>query len=971
MAIANSDGSIILPVKVDTDGLDKGVKTIKKRAKILDDAFKNVERTIASALIKGDTKTANLAVRFKKTTEEVIKQSAKVEELRAKLAELESGEVSSPKLTKMQSELDKTNTSIEKTKQEIFDLYSQLDNLQAKAFKAPDTGEIVFTGKEQAEFDSLNAKLDTLEAKLEADKQKASELGANLRNATGAATQAEIEKTAADLANAENKLDNLTTKAEIAGQKLNTSMEESGEATGGLKEKISSVGDGFGKIGTKLSNMAKRVFVFSVLTSGLRGVRSAVSDVIMSDKSFRQSLERLKASLWTAFAPIYSYIIPAIRALTNGLNSAMTSINKFIAVISRKSYASLVANGKALYNQVKAYKDIASAGKSATKEIKKELAAFDEINILSRDDTNSTSNSDITPSFGAEIQENLSALASTVVGAAAVGLGLILMFTGHFLLGLGLVIAGGIIIWEEAPELSKELDVDMKTRLEKICKIVGKVAFMLGIVLLFVPGCFMYGLGLMALGVTALGYEEKLKDPDSDLSDLKNKLINIVEIVGLIAFFLGIIMLFVPGCFMVGLGLLAKGASAVGIAEFFSGSEITTALTQFCTEHWKTIAVIGIIMVCVGIIILFTGHWRIGLAMIFVGIAALVTGDTFSGGEIKQGLHDFCTEHWKALYAIGIIMVCIGIAVLFTGHWKVGLCLITLGIAELAGTTYFGGEELKQKLTDFCDKYWAELKYISVIMFCVGIVLLFTPAFAAGLALIALGWTGMNLQGSFSSDEIREQYESELKSFKDDLMALSWACFILGVILLFVPGAQGVGIALMGTGAVGAFSAGSLSSGTLKSSVKSQLKEVQGTVTQGVNDINKEYAKIGQISTSNVNVQGITSSNNTVSAYSTAANAVKYEVPALAKGTVLPGGMPYLAVVNDNPKGQPNIEGPASLIKDMVNEALDERGITGSQQVIKEEHYNLNQTELMTIMYKLVKGGERLNGTSLVKQGGI
>lgn len=967
MAIANSDGSIILPVEVDTGGLDKGVNTIKKRAKTLDDAFKNVERTIASALIKGDTKTANLAVGFKKATEEVIKQSAKVEELRTKLAELESGEVSSPKLTKMQSDLEKTNTSIEKTKQEIAGLHAQVDDLWYNAFKTPN-GEAIFTGAEQAEFDSLNAKLDTLEAKLEADQQKASELGENLRNAAGTATQEEIKKTSAELANAENKLDNLSTKAEIAGQKLNKTMEESGKATGGLKEKISSVGDGFGKIGTKLSNMAKRVFVFSVLTSGLRGVRSAISDVIMSDKSFRQSLAQLKASLWTAFAPIYSYIIPAIRALINGLNSAMTAINKLIALITRKSYVSLVANGQALYKQVKAYKDVASTAKSATKE----LAAFDEIDILSRDDTNS-SNSEITPSFGAEIQENLSALASTVVGAAAVGLGLILMFAGHFLLGLGLVIAGGSIIWEEAPELSEELDVDMKTKLENICKIVGNVAFMLGIILLFVPGCFIYGLGLMALGVTALGYEEKLKNPDSDLSDLKNKLINIVEIVGLIAFFLGIILLFVPKCFLIGLGLMAKGAAALKITSVLSGDESKTALETFCTEHWKAIAVIGIIMVCVGIIILFTGHWRIGLAMIFVGIAALVTGDTFSGGEIKQGLHDFCTEHWKALYAIGIIMVCIGIAVLFTGHWKIGLCLITLGIADLVGTKYFEGEELKQKLTAFCDKYWDELKYISVVAFCIGIILLFTSAFPAGLALIALGWTGMHLEGSFSSDEIREDYESELKSFKEDLMALSWVCFILGVILLFVPGAQGVGIALMGAGAVGAFSSSSLSSGTLKSSVKGQLKEVQGTVTQGVNDINAEYAKIGQTSTSSVNVQDITSSNKTVSTYSTAANAVKYEVPALAKGTVLPGGMPYLAIVNDNPKGQPNIEAPAELIKQMAKEAYQEMGLANNQQqqIIKEEHYNLNQTELMTIMYKLVKGGERLNGTSLVKQGGI
>jgi hypothetical protein len=33
----------------------------------------------------------------------------------------------------------------------------------------------------------------------------------------------------------------------------------------------------------------------------------------------------------------------------------------------------------------------------------------------------------------------------------------------------------------------------------------------------------------------------------------------------------------------------------------------------------------------------------------------------------------------------------------------------------------------------------------------------------------------------------------------------------------------------------------------------------------------------------------------------------------------------------------------------------------------KEEHYYLDKTELMSIVYKLVKGGERLAGESLVK----
>ena len=89
-------------------------------------------------------------------------------------------------------------------------------------------------------------------------------------------------------------------------------------------------------------------------------------------------------------------------------------------------------------------------------------------------------------------------------------------------------------------------------------------------------------------------------------------------------------------------------------------------------------------------------------------------------------------------------------------------------------------------------------------------------------------------------------------------------------------------------------------------------------------------------------------------------------VPALARGRVLPGGKPFLAIVNDQPKGQTNVEAPLQTIVDAMNIALNNRG---GSEIIREEHYHLNETELMTILHKLVKGGERLQGKSLISGG--
>ena len=87
------------------------------------------------------------------------------------------------------------------------------------------------------------------------------------------------------------------------------------------------------------------------------------------------------------------------------------------------------------------------------------------------------------------------------------------------------------------------------------------------------------------------------------------------------------------------------------------------------------------------------------------------------------------------------------------------------------------------------------------------------------------------------------------------------------------------------------------------------------------------------------------------------------EIPRLARGAVLPPNKPFMAIVGDQKHGT-NIEAPADLIKQMAKEAIAESGYNG--QPTREEHYYLNETQLMSVVYKLVKGGERLNGNSLL-----
>ena len=90
------------------------------------------------------------------------------------------------------------------------------------------------------------------------------------------------------------------------------------------------------------------------------------------------------------------------------------------------------------------------------------------------------------------------------------------------------------------------------------------------------------------------------------------------------------------------------------------------------------------------------------------------------------------------------------------------------------------------------------------------------------------------------------------------------------------------------------------------------------------------------------------------------------KIPKLAQGSVVPPNKEFLAVLGDNTK-EHEVVSPISTMKQAFVEAMQDVGAVG--QPTKEEHYYLGETELMSVIYRLARGGERLNGTNLVVGG--
>lgn len=145
-----------------------------------------------------------------------------------------------------------------------------------------------------------------------------------------------------------------------------------------MQDAIQTVGKSVEKVGQKLSSMLRRVFVFTVLTSALRSLRTWIGNVIKSNSEASASLAQLKAALLTLVQPLVNVIIPAFIQFVNVLTRVVTAIAQIVSSLFGTTFAKSKESAKQLNKETKAIKGVGGAAEKASKQ----LAAFDEINQL-------------------------------------------------------------------------------------------------------------------------------------------------------------------------------------------------------------------------------------------------------------------------------------------------------------------------------------------------------------------------------------------------------------------------------------------------------------------------------------------------------------------------------------------------------------------------------------------------------------
>ena len=620
-------------------------------------------------------------------------------------------------------------------------------------------------------------------------------------------------------------------------------------------------------------------------------------------------------------------LMPILRIATRILNT-LTAGLRVIAGLSGKTIDSnkvLESQsdniGGAIGGAVDNQEALTDAVKDTAKEQKKLLAGFDDLEILSQKAASGGGSGgggagaggvggvsgleglDVL-NTGIDETEYTSKLAliGMVTGWALVGLGIILMFSGHPFIGIGMV-ASGFVLSAGAAEGGTELGEEEKQKLINIGTITGVALIGLGVLLLF-TSFWKLGLGMVASGATAV-YTALALGKFSQ--DIKKKVTDILLITGTVMLVLGTILLFVPGFEKFGLAMLAAGAAEIITAAIMNAEQIK----QWISENlWVLVAEAGKFLFVVGIILLFVpGMMNWGIAAMVAGLAIVgLSAIVPNWNEIKTTIMQFFTDNWEAIATVSLVLVVLGIILCFAHQWLIGIGLIATGAVGLYATVVPNWEELKGKIRTFFQDNWEAITAISAALVVLGVILCIASLWGIGLTMIGIGAAGLYGVTTANWDGIKTTISNFVTENYNAIVGWSAALLVLGVVLLFIPGCLGVGLTLIGLSATAIWGASEINSSALSSKLTTELDKVNASAKTGVNKINTTLSGIKSPTGGNLNAGTFTLPKN-----------------GYARGTVVPPNRPHLAWFGDN-KQEPEIVSPVSTMKQAFTEAMIELG---------------------------------------------
>lgn len=418
-----ADGNLVFDTKIDDTDFEKGIKSMDSSVEGLKAVLKTLSGYMEK-LFKVETSNPtaqsveDMSSKMMSFNEQLRKAEIELENAKKKLQDFTSQQIPTEEYAaaereagkleqKLLSLLDKkerfeetggnrNSRTYQQMQYDIDMVEKKLESAESKMCRLNEEGKRFKTGDE-GQFEKLTNGVNSAQGKVDILKQKMSEL-------------AEKEKATSDSGNRANSIFN---KMSGATQKLSSKLFKATKNTaamGGALAKnvnpapkmISGVSKKVDALGKKIGGMIKRVFVFSMMTKALRALRSSMQSVIATDKDMAGSLAKIKGNLLTAFAPLYSFVLPAIKAAL----SALVTFTNYLANVMSSIFGKTISQSKALAQEINKNSQATDKNTKSTKKNNKEkerqLSGLDQMNRWNSDkDSDKDEGSSTAPVFNA------------------------------------------------------------------------------------------------------------------------------------------------------------------------------------------------------------------------------------------------------------------------------------------------------------------------------------------------------------------------------------------------------------------------------------------------------------------------------------------------------------------------------------------------------------------------------------------
>ena len=635
MAIANSDGSIVLSTKVDTSGINKGMSQMQGKAASLTKTFSKLGAAIASAF----------AIQ---------------------------------KIIQFSNEAGQLATQAEASVQRLVDIYGSASDSVGNFIDA-NARALGMSKTAAASFSSVYGNLFSVWA----DQATNAELTNRYLNMT-AVVASKTGRTVEDVQErVRSGLLGNTEAIEDLGIFVNVKTIEMTDAFQRMAD-----GNSWEQLDAYTQQQIRSMAILEQATAKYGDEVAETSATIRNE--FRASYQDFQNS-WGNI--VNTVLIPVLQVLTQIFDIATKGLNA-LSGRSGQILENVEHQEESTDNTAENIEEQTKNQKELNKEMKKTLAGFDDIQILSANTEDNTSGGldsglqglggDLGGTaldgsvYVEEIDETLTAIMG-IVALSLVAVGLILLFTGNVGWGIGFIIAGAAtltVTMASASEFGYDGIIQMLTT---IMGIAGGALLALGIILLWIGGVVgtPIAIGMIIAGSALIVSSVAAKAAFSP-DDVGGWLALITGIAAGSLLALGVILCMV-GTIPLGVGMIIAGAVSLVSAVALNSDAVVEAIRGpigiITAIVSGALLVLGIILTCSGIL-------PLGIGLIAAGAIGLATVAAINRNAIVEALQGtigtITAMASGALLVLGIILVCTGVGM------PLGIGLILAGAAGLA-----------------------------------------------------------------------------------------------------------------------------------------------------------------------------------------------------------------------------------------------------------------------------------------------